>query len=230
MVASRLKKPGWLILGGLLLLGLLGFALPSLAKGMAFFRIRRVEFAGLSALSPNRLLKEIHLADTVSLFADLDPVAERLRAVPGVETVTLRRRIPGTLRIEITEATPVAVAAGSRGMAIMDERGRMLPFDPAESAPDLPVVTRADSLVAGLLARIKLINPDLFARTSAAWRNGGDVVLDVEGRRYWFRPNATAEAILAVMAVAADLARKNKDYRELDGRFAGQVVVRWRGA
>jgi hypothetical protein len=157
-------------------------------------------------------------------------VAESLQAVPGIESVKIRRRIPGTLRIEVRETTPVAVAAGSRGMAIMDERGRALPFDPAESAPDLPVVSRPDSLVAELLARVKTVDPDLFARTSAAWRHGGDIVLDVEGRRYWFRPNATAEAILAVTAVAADLARKNKDYRELDGRFAGQVVVRWSGA
>ncbi|MEP7324736.1 MAG: FtsQ-type POTRA domain-containing protein [Gemmatimonadota bacterium] len=230
MAKSRLRKPGWLILGGLLLLGLLGFVVPPLARGMSFFRIRRVEFAGLSALSPTRLLREIHLGDTVSIFANLDQVADSLRTVPGIEDVKLRRRIPGTLRVEITEAIPVAVAAGASGMSIMDERGRALPLDPAETAPDLPVVSRPDSLVAGLLARVKRINPDLFARTSAAWRNGSDVVLDVEGRRYWFRPNATAEAILAVMAVAADLARKNKDYRELDGRFAGQVVVRWRGA
>jgi cell division septal protein FtsQ len=230
MAKSRLRKPGWLILGGLLLLGLLGFAVPSLARDLSFFRVRRVEFAGLSALSPRRLLAEMHLADTISIFADLDRVADSLKAVPGVESVTIRRRIPGTLRIEISEATPVAVAAGSRGMLIMDERGRALPLDPAESAPDLPVVSRPDSLVAVLLAQVQAVDPDLFARTSAAWRSGADVVLDVEGRRYWFRPHATAEAILAVTAVAADLARKNKDYRELDGRFAGQVVVRWRGA
>jgi cell division septal protein FtsQ len=230
MAASRLKKPGWLILGGLLLLGLLGFGVPSVAREMSFFRVRRVEFVGLSALSPKRLLAEIHLADTVSIFADFDAVAASLKTVPGVEEVKLHRRIPGTLRIEVKEAAPVALAAGARGMTIMDERGRALPFDPAESAPDLPVVSRPDSLVAMLLGRIKVIDPDLFARTGSAWRSGKDVVLDVEGRRYWFRPNATAEAILAVTAVAADLARKNKDYRELDGRFAGQVVVRWRGA
>lgn len=230
MAASRLKKPGWLILGGLLVLGLLGFAVPPLARGMSFFRVRQVEFAGLSALSSRRLLEQIHLADTVSIFADLAAVEESLKAVPGVESVSIRRRIPGTLRIEVVEASPVAVSAGARGMTIMDEKGRALPFDPAETAPDLPVVSRPDSLVAGLLARVRRIDPDLFARTSAAWRNGKDVVIEVEGRRYWFRPNATAEAILAVTAVAADLARKNRDYRELDGRFAGQVVVRWRGA
>jgi hypothetical protein len=40
----------------------------------------------------------------------------------------------------------------------------------------------------------------------------------------------TAEDIRAVMAVAQDLARQGRNYRELDGRFAGQVIVRWDGA
>jgi hypothetical protein len=40
----------------------------------------------------------------------------------------------------------------------------------------------------------------------------------------------TAEDIRAVMAVAQDLARQGRNYRELDGRFAGQVIVRRAGA
>jgi hypothetical protein len=53
------------------------------------------------------------------------------------------------------------------------------------------------------------------------------VVLEAGGRRLWFRPDATSEEMHAVMAVAQDLARKGRSYAELDGRFAGQVVVRW---
>jgi hypothetical protein len=33
-----------------------------------------------------------------------------------------------------------------------------------------------------------------------------------------------------VTAVAQDLSRRERSYRELDGRFAGQVIVRWAGA
>jgi hypothetical protein len=116
------------------------------------------------------------------------------------------------------------------GMSLVDERGRVLPFDPAGSAPDLPVMTRPDSVVAGVLARVREVDPGLFARISWASRNRKDVVLQVDSQRYWFRPNPSAEAILAVTVVAADLARKKRDYGELDGRFAGQVVVRWRRA
>jgi hypothetical protein len=115
-------------------------------------------------------------------------------------------------------------------MILVDERGRTLPFDPAVSAPDLPIMSRPDSEVAGVLARVREVDPGLFTRVISASKHQKDVVLQVDSQRYWFRPNASAEAILAVTAVAADLALKKWDYAELDGRFADQVIVRRRGA
>ncbi|MEO8200794.1 MAG: cell division protein FtsQ/DivIB, partial [Gemmatimonadota bacterium] len=127
-------------------------------------------------------------------------------------------------------ASPVAITAGNGAMALVDDHGRALPFDPSVSAPDLPVMAKPDSAVAQVLALVRAVDPSLFARISSAWRNHKDVVLQVDSRRYWFRANPSAEAILAVIAVAADLDRKGRDYMELDGRFEGQVVVRWKAA
>ena len=45
-------------------------------------------------------------------------------------------------------------------------------------------------------------------------------------RTYVDERGASAEEMRAVTAVAKDLARKGRSYTELDGRFAGQVVVR----
>jgi hypothetical protein len=115
-------------------------------------------------------------------------------------------------------------------MALLDSGGRVLPFDPSASAPDLPVAASADSRVARVLASVQEHDPVLFARVRTAWRVQDDVLLDVDGRRFWFGPKVTAEDIRAVMAVAQDLARQGRKYHELDGRYAGQVVVRWTGA
>ena len=67
----------------------------------------------------------------------------------------------------------------------------------------------------------------LFSKVISGWRAGDDVVLAVDGQRYWFRPDAPAEVIRAVTLVAQDLERKGRRYAELDARFGGQVVVRW---
>jgi hypothetical protein len=111
-------------------------------------------------------------------------------------------------------------------MALMDSAGRILPFDPARAAPDLPIAERADERIGRLLRRVQQLDPALFARVTWAGRSRNDVVLVVDGRRLIFRPGASAEEMRAVTAVAKDLARKGRSYTELDGRFAGQVVVR----
>ena len=59
-----------------------------------------------------------------------------------------------------------------------------------------------------MLARVRDLDPDLFARIGAAWRVGPDVVLEVEGRRLWFGAQVSAEDIRAVMAVEQALARQ----------------------
>jgi hypothetical protein len=140
------------------------------------------------------------------------------------------RRLPGTLEIVVVEAIPVALAPRSDGLALLDASGRILPFDPAASAPDLPIAASADPTVARVLASVQEHDPALFARVRTAWRVREDVLLDVDGRRFWFGPAVTAEEIRAVMAVAQDLARLGRTYQELDGRFAGQVIVRRAGA
>lgn len=230
-MAARRLKVGWWVLGGLLVGAALWLGLPRAARSLDFFRLRRVEFHGISYLTPERLMPAIKLAADASIFGSLDGIEARLNAIPGVEEVSVHRRIPGTLRVDIEEARPVALASSREGgMTLVDERGRALPFDPTISAPDLPVMARPDSVVAGVLARVREVNPNLFARISSAAKNQKDVVLQVDSQRYWFRSNPSAEAILAVTAVAADLARKKWDYAELDGRFADQVVVRRRGA
>ena len=229
-MAARRLKPGWWVLGGLALVALLWFGLPVLGRNLGFFRLRRVEFHGITHLSPQRLMPAIKLAEDASIFDSLEGIEERLQAIPGVVSASVHRRIPGTIRVDIEEARPVALSPSREGgMTLVDERGRTLPFDPTISAPDLPIMVRPDSAVAGVLARVREVDPGLFARVVSASKYQKDVVLQVDSQRYWFRPNASAEAILAVTAVAADLARKKWDYAELDGRFADQVIVRRRG-
>jgi hypothetical protein len=195
-------------------------------RRLDFFQVRRVEIAGLQYLDPAKVIAALQLAPGASVFDDAAPLARRLLAMPGVAAAQIGRRLPGTLEVELVEVTPVALATRGDGLALLDARGRVLPFDPLRSAPDLPLAVSGDPAVAGVLARVRDSDPDLFARIGAAWRVGPDVVLEVGGRRLWFGAQVTAEDIRAVMAVEQALARTGRSYQELDGRFAGQVIVR----
>jgi cell division septal protein FtsQ len=160
------------------------------------------------------------------VFDDLAAAGRRLASLPGVISAEVQRRLPGTLEIQVVEATPVALIARRGGLAVLDSSGNVLPFDPAVSAPDLPVAATVDRRIARVLAQVQEHDPQMFARVRTAWRVRDDVLLDVDGRRLWFGPGVTAEDIRAVMAVAQDLARQGRNYEELDGRYAGQVIVR----
>jgi hypothetical protein len=225
VVGSGLK-PGWKLLAGLALGLALWFGLPRLLRGLDFFRVRQVEIAGLQYLEPAKVIGALKLSRTASVFDDPAPLARRVLAMPGVRTAEVGRRLPGTLAVELVEATPVALASRGDGLVLLDARGRVLPFDPLRSAPDLPLAANGHPAVTAVLGRVRESNPDLYARIGAAWRVGPDVVLEVGGRRLWFGAQVSAEEIRAVMAVEQALARTGRSYQELDGRFAGQVIVR----
>jgi hypothetical protein len=229
-VAWGRLKPGWKILGGLVLAAALWAGLPHLLRGLDFFRVRRVEIAGLQYLDPAKVIDALKLSPKASVFDDDGPPSRRVAAMPGVMSATVGRRLPGTLVVTLVEAVPVALASRGNALVPLDSGGRVLPFDPLRSPPDLPVAADRDSVVTGVLARVRNDDPGLFARIGAAWRVGPDVVLEVGGRRFWLGAQASAEDIRAVTAVEQDLARTGRPYQELDGRFAGQVIVRRTGA
>ena len=122
----------------------------------------------------------------------------------------------------------MALAPRDGHLAMVGRNGKFLAFDPAVSAPDLPLVDKPDPVVAKVLGRLQEIDPELFSRITTASQVRGDVVLDLGGRRLWLRPDVTAEVIRAVIAAEQVLGRQGRAWAELDGRFAGQVVVRWR--
>ena len=218
------------LVGAVAAIGVLWYSGPRLLRRLDFFRIRRVEIAGLQYLAPAKVMGALGLDSQSSVFDDFGRAARRVRELPGVESAELRRRLPGTLEIVLKEAVPVALAPRSTGMTLLDSSGQVLPFDPAATAPDLPITATPDRAVARVLASVLLNDPVLFARIRAAWRVQDDVILDLDGPKLWFSTAVTAEDIRAVMAVAQDLARQGRYYRELDGRFAGQVIVRRAGA
>ena len=220
----RLRQP-LQVLGALAITALLWYAVPRVLRQLEFFRVRRVEIAGLHYLAPTKIIAALGLDARSSVFDDLEAPTRGLRLIPGVRSADVNRRLPGTLEIVVEEAVPVALAPAGAGLALLDSSGQVLPFDPAVSAPDLPIAASADRSIARVLATVRASEPGLFDRVEAAWRVRGDVVLDIGGQRLWFGPAPTAEDIRAVMAVVQDLARQRREYAELDGRFAGQVIV-----
>ena len=209
-------------------------AAPLALRRLAFFRVRQVELVGIRYLDAERVLAALRMSPRASVFDDTEVLAERLRGLDGVADASVVRRPPASLKVIVREVEPIALLANERGaLGVVDADAKALPFD--LSNLDLPVVRESDRAVVGVLARVQAFDPALFQAIDAARRmesqpGRSDVLLELGNHRVLLSPNAGPEVLEAVMLVARDLAAKARAYTELDGRFAGQVVVRRRGA
>ena len=229
------RRPGWRVAGLAAAVAAVSaaawFGAPKVLNRMEFFRIRRIEVSGAVHHTPRGIVDALLLGRRSSVFDDLDAMERRIARLPAIETAEVGRRLPGTLVVSVVETEPIALAPQRNGTLVpIGLSGRVLPYDPAAAAPDLPIASSADSLLARVLGVVRDADPALFARLAAGARVQNDVVLELDGRRLWFTAGATVDDVRAVAAVADDLARRGRTWRELDGRFAGQVVVRGIGA
>ena len=235
----RLPRVSWRVLAwaGVAMIVMVSWMTAPLGlRRLQFFRVRQVEIIGIRFLDADQVLAALRLSPTASVFDDIEPLTDRLRGLDGVADASVSRRPPGSLKVIVREIEPVALVMSGRGaLTPVDADGRPLPFDLA--GLDLPVVraSAGDSSVVGLLARVQAVDPALFQAIDAARRTEttrGDVLLELGGgaHRVLLNRDAGPEVIEAVMLVARDLAAKARPYAELDGRYAGQVVVRRRSA
>ena len=210
--------------------GALWWGTPLVLRRVDFFRVQRIELTGVDYLPVDTIMARLAEPAGRNVFDGWSDIRRRILALPGVEAVEIRRRLPGTLRLFIRETAPVALIPARGRMDLIDSTGSVLPYDPHAAAPDLPILATPDPAAAGLLGRIRAIAPELFAEVSLVRRVENDVLLTLDRHRLWLSADATAVTIMSVVAVSRDLARRGQRYTELDGRYADQVVVRGRAA
>ena len=95
---------------------------PLLLRRLDFFRVRQVELLGVRYLSPDAVLEALALQPDQNLFDDLKAMEERALRVAGVTSSRVVRRLPGTLRVVVTERMPMAFAPGPQGFVTLGAR------------------------------------------------------------------------------------------------------------
>ena len=193
---------------------------------LSFFRMRKVEIEGLRYLPPADVAARMKVDTSQSIWIDLDPVAERIRAHPQVADVRLRRKLPGTLVARVTEHLPVAMVPTRAGFSIVDARGVILPMDPSRTAVNLPVVAQRDTILLRLLAGIRAAHPALFDRISQARRSGDEVRIELATLTILAMADVTVQRLADILPVERDLASRQLRAAELDLRYREQVIAR----
>jgi len=216
------------------------FAARVAAVGL--FRLEEVRVSGNVALTAAEVQGATGLRRGESVLGfDLEAARVRVAGLPRVRTASLRRRLPGTVVIEIVERVPCAVVRAERPY-LVDAEGAIVGTAGTGEEAKLPALTGIevqagaltsrgrDDLAAGLalIAALRQAGfPALSAVDHIDLADPDDaVIVPVAGRPLVHAGRGDAAAQLARWRlVAPDMARRWPELEYVDLRVDGQVVA-----
>jgi hypothetical protein len=243
-VRHRRARRGWparvvlaLQIGGGLLIAV--WALwGGYARVMASERLKvnRVEVRGSRFLSEGEVRGLLGPAVGENILAlDLEALKSRLRASPWVAEAAVVRSLPDTLRVEIRERTPLALAEMDR-LYLMDAEGALIDiYGPRTSGFDLPIVRgllgvepeerRARAERAGALLReaaelgseISEVVVDRAGEVGVVLRGAGEALL--------MGPPPYRRKLVDFLALRKELAARCPAARTFDLRYRERIYV-----
>lgn len=218
-----------LALAGVAVILLLGapFWGPLVLRQLSFFRVRKVEIIGARYVPVSDIMDRLHVDTTASVWDPTGPLVSRLASHPQLHTVTVRRKLPGTLVVEVQENPPIALVATSDGLRAYDARGTLLPIDLARTPIDAPVLPRRDVELLHLLNVLRNEAPALYDRLSEIRITAPDeVVFQMGGTPVRAMRDVSPARLAEITPVEDDLARRGLHAAEIDLRYRDQVIAR----
>lgn len=224
---------------GAALVGLLGLW-TGYSRAMASERLKveRLEVRGSHFLSEGEVRELLGPAVGENLLGlNIEELKQRLRASSWVADATVSRSLPDTLRVEIRERVPVALAEADR-LYLMDGEGVLIDlFGPRTAGFDLPIVRglgggsdadgrrdraqRAGALLEDL--------GELGAEVSEVEvEPSGDLRLVLRGAGEVLRMGAPPyrSRFLTFLGLRKDLAERCPDAEYFDLRFRDQIIAK----
>lgn len=215
---------------------------PGLLAELEIFRVRDIRVEGTRFLVRDEAVEWAAIPDGASVWDDPGRWESQLRAHPLVRDVRVRKRLPGTLVLQVRERKPVALIPDPV-LEPVDARGRPLPLDPAGRRLDLPVIRptrrrdeqrltpREVQAVAREIGRLEEIDPRFVASISdveLGARNHLIARLTDSGVELHFRPPLTSHRLREGLRALSDAAGRGGgvEPRSVDLRYDDQVVVR----
>lgn len=217
----------WLLAFGLIVL--LGSPLwaPLILRQLSFFRVRKVEIIGARYVSVSELMDRLHVDTTVSVWDPTPPMVARLATDPQLRKVSIRRRLPGTLVVEIQESLPIALVSTNDGLRVYDDRGVLLPIDLARTPIDAPILPRRDLGLLHLLSVLRNEAPTLYDRLSEIRITAPDeLLLQFAGTPVRAMRDVSLARLVEIAPVEDDLTRRGLRAAEIDLRYRDQVIAR----
>jgi cell division protein FtsQ len=200
---------------------------PLVLRQLSFFRVRKVEIIGARYVPVGDIMDRLDVDTTVSVWDPTGPLVRRLASHPQLRTVTVRRKLPGTLVVEVQENPPIALVATTDGLRAYDARGTLLPIDLARTPIDAPILPRRDVGLLRLLNDLRNEAPALYDRVSEIRITAPDeVVFQMGGTPVRAMRDVSPARLSEITPVEDDLTRRGLRAAEIDLRYRDQVIAR----
>ncbi len=230
---------------GLILSGLLfaGARVGIWAVRSDVFRVERIELEGVQRGSTDALLQRLSPLLHRNVFdVPLDAVRAEVLQDDWVRACSVRRVLPGTLRVRVEERVPAAVAVLDSRAWLIDRTGWVI--GPARGADaDLPVLngleTRdREARIAGLrrgvelLERLRAESPEFAASLSELDLSRRDRVVArtvLPGPDYLLDPDRVERNVNTFIAMQQEFERRVGAADAVDLRWADRIAFRTAG-
>jgi cell division protein FtsQ len=133
-------------------------------------QVEKITVRGNERLSKGEVLAVLNgLRGESLVWTDLDHWRKRLMASPWVRDAALRRSLPSTVEVVVSERQPIGVGRINGDMYLVDERGVIIDqYGPQYADLDLPIIDGLSAAQAGGASLTDEGRADLAARVIAA--------------------------------------------------------------
>jgi cell division protein FtsQ len=211
-------------------------------------RVDRILVRGNERLSKGEVLAVLNgLRGENLISTDLDLWRRRLMASPWVRDAALRRSLPSTVEVVVSERVPIGIGRIAGDMYLVDERGVIIDqFGPQYADLDLPIVdglaaspsetgsltdeSRAQ-LAARVIAALKA-KPEVAQRLSqvdVTDLHNASVIVNGDGAVIHLGEDQFLQRLQAYLDLAKALRDRVADIDYVDVRFDDRIYVRPQG-
>ena len=204
------------------------------------FTVQSVSVTGNNFVSMEELNPYLQKVKGVNIFkSDIEDIAKRLRNIPWIKDVSVRREPPYSISVNIVERTPAVYINSKGGLYLADEEGTLLGEKEGLSF-GLPVVygislegtrtgekSNSEALRSAIRVRNELSSLPWIElpQTGIEVDGRSDITLHLRGYRIRLGHDKYREKLVRFNEIAKDLNGKGIPYKEVDLRFHNQVVV-----
>ena len=249
---ARRKRSWRALIKPLLLSGALGLVLAyglylvsSVAAHAHVLQVERIVVRGNDRLSRGEVLAVLNgLRGESLVWTDLDRWRTRLLASPWVRDAALRRSLPSTVEVVVSERQPIGIGRINGDMYLVDERGVIIDqYGPQYADLDLPIVdglsaspsesglmtdeARAE-LAARVIAAVRM-KPQVARRLSqvdVTNAHNATVILNRDRAVLQLGEDQFLARLQAYLDLAPALRERVSDIDSVDLRFDDRIYVR----